>query len=117
MAYDEKLADRIRRALEGRAGVTEKKMFGGLAFLLGGKMFCGIVKDELMVRVGPDRHEESIAKPHARTMDFTGRPMKGFVFVGAAGCRTEKAVKPWVERGAAFVSTLGAAKAPKPRKK
>jgi TfoX/Sxy family transcriptional regulator of competence genes len=107
MAYDESLAGRIRRALGDRAGVTEKKMFGGLAFLLGGKMFCGIVKDELMVRVGPERYEESLGEAHVRPMDFTGRPMKGYVFVEPAGCRSEKAVNLWVERGAEFVATLG----------
>jgi TfoX/Sxy family transcriptional regulator of competence genes len=106
MPFDEALADRIRRAIGPRADVTEKKMFGGLAFLLDGKMFCGIVKDELMVRVGPERYEESLAKAHVRPMDFTGRPMNGYVFVGPSGCRTEKAVKAWVELGAAFVTTL-----------
>ncbi len=106
MPYDEALADRIRRAIGPRQDVTERKMFGGLAFLRNGKMFCGIVKDELMVRVGPERHEASLAKAHVRPMDFTGRPMNGYVFVGAAGCRTDKAVKAWIELGADFVATL-----------
>ena len=98
MAYDEKLAERIRRAVGPRADVTEKKMFGGVAFLLDGKMFVGIVKDELMVRVGPERHAEAIARPHARTMDFTGRPMVGYVFVAAPGVVGDRAVAAWVER-------------------
>jgi TfoX/Sxy family transcriptional regulator of competence genes len=115
MAYDEKLAGRIRRALGKRAGITEKKMFGGVAFLQGGKMFCGIVKDELMVRVGPQRYEEVLGKPHVRPMDFTGQPMKGYVFVGPAACRTARAVEVWVERGTSFVKTLG--KAPRPTTK
>ncbi len=106
MPYDEGLADRIRGALGPNAEVTERKMFGGLAFLRSGKMFCGIVKDELMVRVGPERYEESLAKAHVRPMDFTGRSMNGYVFVGASGCRTTKAVRSWVELGAAFVATL-----------
>src|SRR5688572_23890839 len=106
MGYDEKLADRIRRAVGPRSDVTEKKMFGGLAFLLDGKMFCGIANDDLMVRVGPERHEASLAEAHVRPMDFTGRPMTGYVFVGPGGSRTEKAVKKWVDRGAAFVATL-----------
>ena len=106
MAYDEKLADRIRRAIGPRGDVIEKKMFGGVAFLLGGKMFCGIVKDDLMVRVGPERYEAALAEPHVRPMDFTGRPMNGYVFVGPAGSRTEKAIKKWVVEGAAFVGTL-----------
>jgi TfoX/Sxy family transcriptional regulator of competence genes len=106
MSYDESLADRIRRALGPRPDVTEKKMFGGLAFLRDGKMCCGVVKDELMVRVGPARYEASLAKVHVRPMDFTGRPMNGYVFIEAPGCRTEKAVKAWIELGAELVATL-----------
>jgi TfoX/Sxy family transcriptional regulator of competence genes len=106
MAYDEALADRIRRAIGPRDDVTEKKMFGGLAFLQGGKMFCGIASGDLMVRIGPDRYEAALAETHVRPMDFTGRPMKGYVFVGPDGCRTEKAVRKWVARGAEFVATL-----------
>ncbi len=106
MAYDEALACRLRSALVRLPDVTEKKMFGGLAFLLDGKMFVGIVKDELMVRVGPERFGEALGKPHVRPMDFTGRPMKGYVFVGADGCGSVTAVKPWVERGAEFAATL-----------
>jgi TfoX/Sxy family transcriptional regulator of competence genes len=114
MAYDEALAERLRRSLGPRPDVSEKKMFGGIAFLLDGKMVCGIVKDDLMVRVGPDRHEEALAKPHARPMDFTGRPMKGYVFVSLAGCRTDKAVKGWVDWSIDFVATL--TKKTKPKK-
>src|SRR5262245_50459763 len=110
MPYDEALADRIRKALGPDATVTERKMFGGLAFLREGKMFCGIVKDELMVRVGPERYAESLARPHVRPMDFTGRPMNGYVFVAPPGCLTEKAIRDWIERGSAFVATLPAAK-------
>src|SRR5262249_36705051 len=106
MAYDEKLADRIRRVLGPRADVTEKKMFGDIAFLLDGKMFVGIGKDDLMVRVGPERYEAALAEAHVRPMDFTGRPMNGYVFVGRAGCRTDRAVARWVERGAACAGTL-----------
>jgi TfoX/Sxy family transcriptional regulator of competence genes len=106
MAYDETLADRIRRTIGPRPDVTEKKMFGGLAFLLGGKMFCGIVKDELMVRVGPERYAAALAEPHVRPMDFTGRPMKGYVYVAARGAKTEKGIRGWLEQGAAFVATL-----------
>src|SRR5262245_37193377 len=106
MAYDEKLADRIREALGRRPSVTEKKMFGGVAFLLDGKMFVGIVKDDLMVRVGPDRYEAALAEAHVRPMDFTGRPMNGYVFVGPSGSKTAKASKKWVDQGAAFVTTI-----------
>ena len=118
MAYDERLAERMRGILAGAPGVDEKKMFGGVAFLKEGKMFCGIVKDDLMVRVGPKRYEAALAEAHVRPMDFTGRPMVGYVFVGPAGSRTEKAVKKWVEQGAAFVATLeGSAKKPSKRKR
>jgi TfoX/Sxy family transcriptional regulator of competence genes len=116
MAYDEELAERIRRAVGPRADVTEKKMFGGLAFLRDGKMFCGIVRDDLMVRVGPERYEASLTEAHVRPMDFTGRPMIGYVFVAAGGCRTEKAVAKWVERGARFVAKLDKRAPRKPSK-
>jgi TfoX/Sxy family transcriptional regulator of competence genes len=117
MAYDEKLADRVRQAVGARPDVTEKKMFGGLAFLQGGKMFVGIVKDDLMVRVGPERHDAALREAHVRTMDFTGRPMVGYVFVGPGGSRTTKAVKKWVEEAAAFVATLEGKKPGKRKKK
>lgn len=116
MAYDEHLADRIRRALGTRPDVSEKKMFGGLAFLLDGKMFCGIVKDELMVRVGPDQYEASLDEVHVRPMDFTGRPMNGYIFVEPEGCQTEKAVGTWVELGEKYVATLGSGKQPQRKK-
>ncbi|MBM3216980.1 TfoX/Sxy family protein, partial [Candidatus Poribacteria bacterium] len=85
MPYDENLAERIRRVVAGRHGVTEKRMFGGLAFLLDGKMFCGIANSDLMVRVGPERYEAALSLPHVRPMDFTGRPMTGYVYVGPEG--------------------------------
>ena len=116
MAYDELLADRIRRAVGPQPDVTEKKMFGGLAFLLNGKMFCGIIKHDLMVRVGPEGYEAALGEAYVRPMDFTGRPMSGYVFVGPGGCRAENAVKQWVERGIAFVATLEHRSAKKPAK-
>jgi hypothetical protein len=106
MAYDEKLAERLRRAIGPQPDVTEKKMFGGLAFLRAGKMFIGIVANDLMVRVGPARYEADLAEAHVRPMDFTGRPMTGYVFVGPGGTKTPAMVKKWVGRGAAFVATL-----------
>ena len=106
MAYDQALAERVRTALGNERAVTEKAMFGGLAFLLGGHMVVGVAKDDLMVRVGAEAHDAALRRPHARPMDFTGRPMKGYVFVGADGCRSAKAIRPWVERGAEFVATL-----------
>ena len=79
MPYSEKLADRIRMALDGRDDVVEKKMFGGVAFMVSGSMACGIIGDDLMARVGADQFEVALGRPHARVMDFTGRPLKGFV--------------------------------------
>lgn len=106
MAYDEGLAERLRALLDERPGVTEKAMFGGVAFLLDGKMFVGIVKDELMARVGPDAHEAALRQPHARTMDFTGRPMRGYVFVAPEGFAEDAALQRWVERAIEHVRTL-----------
>jgi len=104
MAYDEALADRIRRVLGPRPDVTEKQMFGGLAFLLDGKMFCGLAKGRLMVRVGAERHAEALARPHVRPMDFTGRPMTGYVYVDPAGYRTDRTLAAWIGRGTEAVT-------------
>lgn len=116
MAYDEHLAERISRIVDGTLGLSEKKMFGGIAFMKHGLMFCGIVKDELMVRVGPDEYENALARPHTRPMDFTGRPMKGYVYVAKAGLRTEAALSGWIKRGLDFVATLPEKGEPPPRK-
>jgi len=108
MASDEKLAERVRVALKGRRGIAEKKMFGGVAFLSRGNMLCGVVGSDLVVRVGPDAYEEALARPHAREMDFTGRPMKGMVYVAPAGVRTARQLDAWLERGLAFARSLPA---------
>ena len=106
MAYDEDLGARVRSALAGTAGLTERKMFGGLAFLVQGHMCCGVVGNELMVRVGPDAYADALAQPHAREMDFTGRPMKGMVMVAAGGFAARADLARWVRRGLAFVTAL-----------
>ena len=106
MVYDNKLADRIRKILGQTRGVTEKNMFGGLSFLLNGKMCCGIIKNDLVVRVGEDVYEETIIKPHARPMDFTGRPIKGFVFVGPAGHKSDKDLRQWVQLSTDYAKSL-----------
>lgn len=103
MAYDEKLAARVRGALARRRGVEEKKMFGGLAFMLRGSMCCGVAKGDLVLRVGPARAAEALRSPHARYCDFTGRPMKGMIMISPAGCRTAPAVRRWVDLAVAFV--------------
>jgi TfoX/Sxy family transcriptional regulator of competence genes len=101
MAYDEELAERIRALAKSRRGLTEKRMFGGLAILDKGKMACGVLGKELVVRVGPDRHGDALSKPHVRPMDFTGRAMKGFVYVSAEGLVSKKELTFWFEAGLA----------------
>ncbi len=106
MAYDEKLAERVRKVLATRKGVTEKKMFGGLAFLLGGRMCCGVLNDDLVVRTGPERHAAAFARPHTRPMDFTGRPLTGFIYVGPRGVKADVALAKWVQEATEYASTL-----------
>lgn len=108
MPYDERLAERIRAVLADRDDVVEKKMFGGLTFMVAGHMCCGVLRDELVVRLGADAGPEAADEPYARTLDFTGRPMPGLVMVEPDGVRTEAALRGWVDRGIAFVSTLPA---------
>jgi len=102
------LLERVRRATADVPGTSETAMFGGTTILLHGNMCCGVTKtgEDLMVRVGPEAYADALAKKHARPMDITGRPMKGFVFVDPAGTRTQKQVATWVERGLAFARTL-----------
>ena len=104
--FDEKLASRIRKVLEDRGEIVERRMFGGLAFLRRGHMCCGILGDQLMVRVGPESHEDALSQPYTRPMDFTGRPMRGMIYVSPEGLRTEKALRHWVDRGLQFVGGL-----------
>ena len=108
MAYDEGLAERIRDILEDRGKVSERRMFGGLAFLMRGNMTVGIVKDELMVRVGPGTYAQVLREPHARAMDFTGRPMKGFIFVSPEGLESDTDLERWVGRSVAYAASLPA---------
>lgn len=107
MAYDENLAHRIREQLADERGVTEKAMFGGLAFMLAGNMTVGISNSgELMVRVGPHASEEALGRPHTRIFDMTGRPMKGWILVVSEGFATKRQLAAWVRRGVAFARTL-----------
>ena len=107
MAYDEGLAQRLRDYFDSQGiGVVEKKMFGGLAFMLDGNMCVGVLGETLMARVGKDRHDAALERPHARPMDFTGRPMKGFLYVDPAGYEADEALVGWVELCMAFVRTL-----------
>jgi TfoX/Sxy family transcriptional regulator of competence genes len=104
MPYDEGLAQRIRELLEDDARIAEKRMFGGVAFFVNGHMAVGIIRDELMVRVGPAGYEAALAAPHARAMDFTGRPMRGFVVVAPAGFEEDAELRGWLERGVAHAA-------------
>jgi TfoX/Sxy family transcriptional regulator of competence genes len=106
MAYDEQLAERIRGALRGRDGVTEQKMFGGIAFMINGNMAVGITRDELMVRVGPDAHDEAVAQPHVRIMDMGNRPMRGMVNVAPPGVASDADLQRWVDAGANVAAAL-----------
>ena len=106
MAYDEGLAANVRKALATRRNVSEKRMFGGLSFLIRGNMCCGIVGDELMVRVGPERYDRALARRHVREMDFTGRPLNGYVYVAPKGLRTAQSIRGWVDQGVAYARTL-----------
>ena len=106
MAYDEVLAGRIRSVLDQQLGLVEKKMFGGVAFLVRGNMACGVHKDMLMARVGPEAYDETMKYPHTRPFDMTGRPMKGWVLVEPEGISSETDLQEWVNAGLNFALTL-----------
>ncbi|MEQ1730221.1 MAG: TfoX/Sxy family protein [Vicinamibacterales bacterium] len=106
MSYSEDLAERVRRVCVDHANVTEKAMFGGVCFMSDGHMFIGIVGDTLMARIGPDAYQRALDEPHVREMDFTGRPMRGYVYVEPEGCATVKSLRRWVNLAASFVSSL-----------
>ena len=106
MAYDEGLVQRIREILEDRLGYEEKKMFGGIGFMLFGNMACGVYKDAMIVRVGPDKYEETLNEPGAREFNITGRPMRGWIFVDKKYCESEENLLYWMNRGIEFSSSL-----------
>lgn len=108
MAYDEDLAARIRDALAHTKGVEEKRMFGGLCFLLHGNLLVGVWKDSLIARLGPEDGPAALAEPHARVFDVTGRPMRNWVMVGPEGVEDDGQLADWVGRATAFVETLPA---------
>lgn len=106
MAYDEALADRVRDALAPRADVSERKMFGGVAFMVGGNMAVGVLGEELMVRLDPEDAERALSEPHTRPMDFTGKPMKGMLFVEPLGTESDNALAAWVDASADHAVSL-----------
>jgi TfoX/Sxy family transcriptional regulator of competence genes len=108
VAFDDALATRIRNALPGGESVIEKRMFGGIAFLLNGNMCCGVHGDELIVRLDPAAAEDALGEPHVRVFDLTGRPMKGWVLIASNGLEAETELQSWVARGVEFAASLPA---------
>jgi hypothetical protein len=116
MSYDERAAERVRRVLAGRPDLAEKKMMGAICFMVRGSMCCGVTGSALMVRVGQEAYQRTLAEPHVRPMEFGGRRPSGFVLVAPEGYGTDAALAKWVKRGTDFVSTLPA-KRPAARKR
>ena len=108
MAFDESLAERIRQQLARRKNVEEKKMFGGVGFLLGGNLLVGVWKDSLIVRLGKDKGDEALREPHVKEFDITSRAMKGWVLVGPEGVQNDEQLTDWIGRATRFVRTLPA---------
>ncbi len=108
MTYDQQLAGRVRQVLSDQADVVEKKMFGGLTFMLQGNMCCGVTEKRLMVRVGPDRYDDALRQAGASPMDFTGKPLRGFVYVAPEACESEADLAAWVDRARQFTLSLPA---------
>jgi TfoX/Sxy family transcriptional regulator of competence genes len=106
MAFSESLASRVRDALAGRKGVVEKKMFGGVGFLLHGNMLVGVWKDSLIVRLGAESSDDALRMPHVKEFDITGRAMKGWVMVEAEGIDEDRELAAWMEWAWRFVNTL-----------
>ena len=106
MAVDEKLAEKVRNSLMGLKGMNEKKMFGGLCFLMNGNMVCGVLGDRIIVRTGPEKYEEALNMKHASVFDLTGRKMKGFVYVAPEGVKRKDSLAKWLKMGLDYASTL-----------
>ena len=106
MAFDEGLAERVRDLIAEHRGLSERKMFGGLCFMSNGNMCFGVVGSELMVRVGPEAYDAALALPEAREMDFTGRSMRGMVYVGESGLSEDDDLAGWLDRGLRFAGSL-----------
>ena len=106
MAYDEALASRVRETLGDNPEISERQMFGGIAFMLSGNMAVGVNKDDLMVRIDPDDHDEALAQPGVRVFDMTGRPMKGWILVAPEATEDDTDLQRWVEAGLDFAGSL-----------
>lgn len=105
MAYDERLAERIRALLAARGSFEERQMFGGIAFMVNGRMACGVLKQDLVAHVAREDHDKALARPHARLMDFTHRPMKGFLYVAPPGVKTTVSLRSWVNQCADYAES------------
>jgi TfoX/Sxy family transcriptional regulator of competence genes len=108
MAYDRRLADEVRAHIGNHQGLTEKEMFGGIAFMIGGNMAVGVSGDELMVRVGKDAHDQAVTKPGARIFDLSARPMRGWIVVAREGFAADAELDTWIQQGVAYAETLPA---------
>ena len=106
MAYDQRLADDVRARIGDRSDLTEREMFGGIAFMIGGNMAVGVSGDELMVRVGKEAHDDLVTEPGARTFDMSARPMRGWLSVSSEGLRTDASLDSWIERGVSYAESL-----------
>jgi len=106
VAYDEDLAERVRELLLARSDLTERKMFGGIAFMVGGNMACGVLGEELIVRLGDEEGEKAVAEDGVRPFDFTGKPMKGIVYVSAERTSEDPGLGEWVDAGADYAASL-----------
>ena len=106
MAYDEALASRVRATLGDNPAISERQMFGGIAFMLAGNMAIGVSKDDLMVRIDPDDQDEALAQPNVRILDMTGRPMKGWILVAPEATEDDADLQGWVEAGLDFAGSL-----------
>ena len=112
MGYSKAVAERVRSILARRPDVVERRMIGGLSFMVSDNMCCGVMGDDLMVRLGPAAYEWAIAQSHMRRMEFAGRPLKSFVRVDLGGFQTEAELAAWIQRGIDCVATLPAKTAP-----
>jgi TfoX/Sxy family transcriptional regulator of competence genes len=106
MAYDEALADRVRQALAAYEGVSERRMFGGLCFMLHGNMAVGVLRDELILRLGEAGGAAALAEAHTRPFDFTGKPMRTTIYLDATGSANRRTMPAWVARAAQFAASL-----------
>lgn len=113
MAYDEGLARRLRDLLASQPELSERRMFGGVCFMLAGRMCCGVIGTNLVVRIGGEAYDAAAREPHVRPMDFTGRPLRGFLYVAPPGCRTDRALSRWLDRAVELVNALPVRTQPK----